>query len=96
MAYFMALPRPVLSNRDIGVAGYRPYYTAEYASLIWNTWSKDPFKAAVLRAILSARVWDNPENPYRNISMALSQNRVAGFFEILSINPHIWRGIPRI
>jgi hypothetical protein len=45
----MAIPKPVLSDGDI-VEVQRESY--ESASLIWNIWSQDPFKAAVLQAIL--------------------------------------------
>ena len=46
----MALPTPVLSDADIVEVDGRSYTSA---SLIWNTWSQDPVKAAVLQAILS-------------------------------------------
>ena len=45
----MALPTPVLSDGDI-VGGWGS--SEESARLIWNTWSQDPIKAAVLPAIL--------------------------------------------
>ena len=46
----MFLPKPVLSNDDIVVVQDGPHQSA---SLIWNAWSKDPIKAAVIRAILA-------------------------------------------
>ena len=42
----MALPEPVISHDDImKVEG-------QCASMIWNSWSQDPTKAAVLQAVL--------------------------------------------
>ena len=46
----MALPTPVLSDGDI-VEVHRS--SDESARLIWNTWSQDPTKVAVLQSILS-------------------------------------------
>ena len=51
--YFLALPKPVLSDDDIKLALNRTYNPP---SLIWRTWGKDPIKAAVLQAISSC--WD--------------------------------------
>ena len=46
----MFLPKPVLSNDDIVVVqnGSR-----QSASMIWEAWSKDPIRAAVIRAVLA-------------------------------------------
>jgi len=51
--YFWALPNPVLSNDDIALALKEP---RDPLSLIWDTWSKDPIKATVLRALFSCQV----------------------------------------
>ena len=51
--YFLALPKPVLSDDDLKVALNRPYNPP---SQIWRIWSTDPIKAAVLQAISSC--WD--------------------------------------
>ena len=48
----MALPKPVWTDLDIGVAWG---IDRNPSSLIWNTWNKDPTKIAVLRAIVSCR-----------------------------------------
>ena len=71
----MALPTPVLSNDDILEVQSSSY---ESARLIWNTWSQDPIKAAVLHTVLSCQ---SRLRHYRKdfcgvISMALGQNRV--------------------
>ena len=71
----MALPTPVLSDGDIVKVEGRSY---ESASLIWNTWSQDPIKAAVLQATLSCPLDPRYDLlPFRwIISVALGQNRV--------------------
>ena len=46
----MYLPKPVLSNDDIVVVQGGSHQSA---SLIWEAWSEDPIKAAVIRAILA-------------------------------------------
>jgi hypothetical protein len=50
----MSLPKPVLSTDDILITWDHSYHSASY---IWDTWSKDPIKEAVLRAILSRETW---------------------------------------
>jgi len=71
----MALPEPVLSSADI--AGIQSI-SYESASLIWTTWSQDPIKAAVLRAILSChdRLHGHSRAFCWIISVALGQNVV--------------------
>jgi hypothetical protein len=68
----MAIPEPLLSDDDIVEVQGNSY---ESASLIWNTWSQDPIKAAVLQAILPkfdiALHWLHVVAP-----VALGQNRV--------------------
>ena len=46
----MFLPKPLLSNDDIVIVQDS---SRRSASLIWNAWSKDPIKAAFIRAILA-------------------------------------------
>jgi len=48
----MVLPEPVLSDDDIKVA---EEVIRDPSSLISNTWSKDPTKLAILRALYSCR-----------------------------------------
>jgi hypothetical protein len=50
--YFWALPKPVLSADDIAKASFHSFNSL---SMTWKTWSKDPIKAAALRAILSCQ-----------------------------------------
>ena len=68
----MSLPKPVLSNDDIVGIQDTEYQSSRE---IWNTWSKDPIKAAVLRAIVSCGI-----SLYtyfgQDISLALTQNTV--------------------
>ena len=99
-AYFMSLPTPVLSDGDIVEVQSSSY---ESARLIWNTWSQDPIKAAVLQAILScqARLF-----PYRGdfravISMALGQDRVCSLhyssLEVEKVyDPNVFRIPPKL
>ncbi len=49
----MALPKPVWSNDDLDVARE---VVRNPSSLIWKTWSKNPTKLAVLRAVVSCQV----------------------------------------
>ena len=72
----MALPTSVLSDGDIvEVRGS----SEESARLIWNTWSQDPIKAAVLQAMLLC-LSNVPHYSFFNFgslfSVALGQNRV--------------------
>ena len=71
----MALPTPVLSDGDIIEAQSS---SVEFARLIRSTWSQDPIKAAVLRAVLSCQAWVvwQSENVRRTFSVALGQRRV--------------------
>jgi len=69
----MTLPKPVLSNDDIAVVQKNSYQTA---SAIWNTWSEDPIRAAVLRAILSCSNKRNFDSFRGALSVALGQNAV--------------------
>ena len=75
--YFMALPTPVLSDGDIVEVQSS---SDESARLIWNTWSQDPTKAAVLQSILYCRAkisYFNYINFHAVISIALGQDRVS-------------------
>ena len=74
-AYFMALPTPVLSDGDIVQVQSRSYKSAK---MIWNTWSQDPIKAAVLQSVVPCQViMHSSFFEYRNIfSRALGQHRV--------------------
>ena len=69
----MTLPKPLLSYDDIVEVQDSSYQSA---SLIWNTWSEDPIKATVLRAVLSCQ----NKLPYYyfgwDMSVALGQNWV--------------------
>jgi hypothetical protein len=47
--YFWTLPKPVLSDDDIAISLHSSI------SITWETWSKDPIKAAALRAIFSCQ-----------------------------------------
>ena len=49
-AYFLALPKPVWSDGDIRVA---KKVVRNPSNPIWNTWTKDPTKFAVIRAVVS-------------------------------------------
>jgi len=69
----MALPEPVFPNHDIPVVQLNSYQTS---SLIWNTWSEDPIKAAVLRAILSCSNKEIFYSFHWAVSRALGQNKV--------------------
>ena len=75
-AYFMALPTPVLSDGDMVEVQSSSNVSAR---LIWNTWSQDPTKAAVLQSILycPARSSYYYGHYYVVISVALGQNRVS-------------------
>ena len=70
----MALPTPVLSDGDIvKIEGF----SHESARLIWNNWSQDPIKAAVLQAILSCFYASYHSSNFRwVVSRGLGQNRV--------------------
>ena len=70
----MALPTPVLSDADIVEVEDRSYGSA---SLIWNTWSQGPIKAAVLQAILSCPGAGYQYYVFRwAVSIGLGQNKV--------------------
>jgi hypothetical protein len=45
--YFWTLPKPLVSDDDIAMSLYSSL------TITWETWSKDPIKAAALRAIFS-------------------------------------------
>lgn len=49
--YLWTLPKPVLSSDDVTLAG-----SPSPMSLVWSTWSKDPIKATILRAMLARQV----------------------------------------
>jgi len=72
--YLWALPKPVLSNDDITLALIEP---PNPPSTIWDTWSKDPTKAAVLQALFSCqvRLGRDPFFCY-DMADALTQRRV--------------------
>ena len=76
----MALPTPVLSDGDSVEVEGRSY---ESARLIWNTWSQDPIKAAVLQAMLLC-LSNVSHYSFFNfgslISVALGQNRVCPLY----------------
>jgi len=63
----MSLPKPLLSNDGI------EYIGDHLAGHIWDTWSKDPIKAAVLRAILSCNIGLSRTFFGQDMSLALNQ-----------------------
>lgn len=69
----MSLPEPVLSNGDLVLCRDGSY---ESASLIWNSWSQDPIKTAVLRAVLSCESILFNTQFGSDMAVALSQNFV--------------------
>ena len=69
----MSLPQPVLSYDDIVVVQSA---SRQYAHLIWNTWSQDPIKAAVLRATFSCQNRLYYYDFLGVLSVALGQNIV--------------------
>jgi len=71
----MSLPKPVLSYDDIVVV-----QNLSTTRLIWNTWSEDPIKAAVLRAILNYLIGLEWSDFVWNIAVALGQNTVCSSF----------------
>ena len=79
----MALPTPVISDGDI-VGAWSS--SDESARLIWNTWSQDPIKAAVLQTMLlclSNVFHYSVYNLGMLFSAALGQNRVCPLFLIV-------------
>jgi hypothetical protein len=83
----MSLPTPVLSCDDVVMV---QDYSYQSARVIWKNWSRDPIKAAVLRAILSHQSRlendnDRVDNDYfsKVMSVALGQNRVCSFHSVL-------------
>ena len=75
----MSLPTPVLSDGDIVEVRDS---SEESARLIWNTWSQDPIKAAVLQAILPclSNVIYKSVFDFDIFSLALGQNRVCPLY----------------
>ena len=69
----MALPRPVWSDDDIRVVKNA---VRNPSSLIWNTWTKDPTKIAVLRAMVSCQDRINGTNFDWDMFMVLAQKSV--------------------
>ena len=69
----MSLPSPVLSYDDIQMVHSGEYY---YGSAVWGAWSKDPVKAAVLRAILSCQPGRLLNHFGSDMSVALCQHEV--------------------
>ena len=67
----MSLPKPVLPDDSIVLAQTD---SSPSASLIWTTWSEDPVRVAVLRAILSC--WGLVHYRLGDMAMALGQNKV--------------------
>ena len=73
----MSLPKPVLPEDSIVLAENMSYRSA---SLIWRTWSEDPIKAAVLRAILSSQTY---AYFLEHMAVALGQNKVCPSFHFI-------------
>jgi hypothetical protein len=69
----MSLPNPLLSDGDIVLVQDKSY---QFASLIWDIWSEDPLKAAIIRAILGCQSNMSFHRFSRIISVALGQYRV--------------------
>jgi len=73
----MSLPKPLWSNDGIE-------YTGDHlAGHIWDTWSKDPIKAAVLRAILSCNI--GLRRTFFSQDMFLSLNQRVCFLHSFSL-----------
>jgi hypothetical protein len=75
----MSLPEPVLSYDDVMI--FNSLYHS--AGVIWNTWSKDPIKAAVLQAILSCQNRLHYSDISGFMSVALGQHKVC--FRLLEV-----------
>jgi hypothetical protein len=69
----MSLPKPVLSYDDVVGVRNSIYHPAR---LIWYTWSKDPIKEAVIRAILSCQTKLGYADICGVMSVALGQREV--------------------
>ena len=69
----MSLPEPLLSKYDIVVVPDRSHLSA---IRIWNIWSEDPIKAAVIRAILACMVAESKSTFSWNMALALCQSWV--------------------
>ena len=70
----MALPKPVWSEADIGVALKVAHNPSSPTKSMWN---RDPTKMAVLQAMVSCQVRMGFDNSFGlNMSYALAQRRV--------------------
>lgn len=69
----MSLPKPILTDDDIVVVKDGSYLSA---GLIWNAWSKDPIKVAVIQAVLACMACAQKEYFSWDMASALRQNKV--------------------
>ena len=69
----MSLPKPLLSTDDIVVVQNGSHQSA---ILIWNAWSEDPIKAAVIQAILACMVAGSKLTFSWDMAPTLCQSRV--------------------
>ena len=69
----MSLPEPVLPKDDIVMVQDGSHQSA---SLIWSAWSKDPIKAAVLRAVLACKLSGTKWSFGWYMALALGENGV--------------------
>ena len=76
----MSLPSPILTNGDMILVEESSHQSA---SLIWNTWSQDPIKEAVLRAILNCQFRLHYYYFSRVMSVALGQTKVWSFIPFI-------------
>ena len=72
-AYFLALPKPVWSDDDIRVAAK---VVRNPSSPIWKTWTKDPTKFAIIRAIVSCGARPDTRNFDWDMVWALTRKQV--------------------
>jgi hypothetical protein len=80
--YFRALPKPVLSDDDIAKASDASH---DSLSMTWETWSKDPTKAAALRAILSCQRRLGFQHFNYDVAPALAQTDLVCFLHSYSL-----------
>ena len=79
--YLWALPKPVLSSDDVMVSP-QIYVNPRQT---WNTWSQDPVKGAILRAILACHVRLGRSILFGGqMGNALAQRRVVSRVSVIS------------
>ena len=78
----MSLPKPVLPDDSIVLVQNSRLPSA---SLIWRTWSEDPIRAAVLRAVLSLRTSLNHIYFSGYMATVLGQGEVCSSFLFIGL-----------